>query len=53
MVNMWSNYDESGFINILKKLILYLVILFIFIIVVIMIFSEEVVSVVYVRGEFI
>ncbi|AGX42235.1 murein biosynthesis integral membrane protein MurJ [Clostridium saccharobutylicum] len=52
MANMRSNYDESGFINILKKSILYLAILLIPITAAIMIFSEEVVSVVYARGEF-
>lgn len=52
MANMRSNYDKNGFIDILKKSILYLAILLIPITVAIMIFSEEVVSVVYARGEF-
>lgn len=52
MANMRNNGDKNGFVEILKKSILYLAILLIPITVGIIAFGKEIVSVVYARGKF-
>jgi len=52
MANMRHSGDNNGFINILKKAILYLAILLIPITVGIIIFGNDIVKVVYARGKF-
>lgn len=52
MANMLHSGDKNGFINILKKSILYLAILLIPITVGVIIFGNDIVKVVYARGEF-
>lgn len=52
MANMRNNDDRSGFIETLRKSIIYLAILLIPITVGIMIFDREIVEIVYARGEF-
>lgn len=52
MANMRNNDDRSGFIDTLRKSIIYLAILLIPITVGIMIFDREIVEIVYARGEF-
>jgi len=52
MANMRHSGDENGFINILKKAILYLAILLIPITVGVIIFGNDIVKVVYARGKF-
>lgn len=52
MANLINSNDRSGFINILKKSVIYLAILLIPITVGVMIFSKTIVSLVYERGLF-
>lgn len=52
MANMRNNDDTNGFIEILRKSIIYLAILLIPITVGLMIFDKEIVKIVYARGEF-
>ncbi|MVX65951.1 murein biosynthesis integral membrane protein MurJ [Clostridium chromiireducens] len=52
MANMRSNQDIHGFLEILKKSILYLAILLIPITFGVIIFSEDIVKIVYARGAF-
>lgn len=52
MANMRNNDDTNGFIEILRKSIVYLAILLIPITVGIIIFDREIVEIVYARGEF-
>ena len=52
MANMRHSGDKNGFINILKKSILYLAILLIPITVGVIIFGNDIVKVVYARGKF-
>ena len=52
MANMRHSDDNNGFINILKKSILYLAILLIPITVGVIIFGNDIVKVVYARGKF-
>lgn len=52
MANMRNNGDEKGFINTLKKSIIYLAILLIPITVGVLIFGREIVQIVYGRGQF-
>jgi putative peptidoglycan lipid II flippase len=52
MANMRSKGDTVGFLNTLKKSILYLAILLIPITVGVIIFSKDIITVVYARGEF-
>ena len=52
MANMRSNEDIHGFLEILKKSILYLAILLIPITFGVIIFSEDIVKIVYARGAF-
>jgi len=52
MANMRSNGDKSGFINVLKKSILYLALLLIPTTIGIIIFNKDIVRVVYERGAF-
>lgn len=52
MANMKSNEDKSGFINMLKKSILYLALLLIPITIGVIIFNKDIVRVVYERGAF-
>lgn len=52
MANMRNNDDTNGFIEILRKSIVYLAILLIPITVGIIIFDREIVQIVYARGEF-
>jgi len=52
MANMLHSDDKSGFINILKKSILYLAIVLIPITIGVIIFDKDIVKVVYARGKF-
>lgn len=52
MANMRHSGDNDGFINILKKAILYLAILLIPITIGVMIFGKDIVKIVYERGKF-
>lgn len=52
MANMRSSGDKEGFVDILKKSILYLAILLIPITIGMIIFSKDIVSIVYGRGKF-
>ncbi|MBC2457713.1 murein biosynthesis integral membrane protein MurJ [Clostridium beijerinckii] len=52
MANMRNRGDVSGFLEILKKSIIYLSILLIPISVGVMIFSRDIITIVYARGEF-
>jgi len=52
MANMRHSDDNNGFINILKKAILYLAILLIPITIGVMIFGKDIVKIVYERGKF-
>ncbi len=52
MANMINSDDKDGFINILKKSILYLAILLIPITIGVIIFNKEIVKIVYERGQF-
>lgn len=52
MANMRSTGDENGFINILKKSILYLAILLIPITIGVIIFGNDIVTIIYGRGKF-
>jgi putative peptidoglycan lipid II flippase len=52
MANMRSNNDKDGFVEILKKSIIYLAILLIPITVGIVVFDRDIVKIVYERGEF-
>jgi len=52
MANMRSNEDKIGFLNMLKKSILYLALLLIPITVGVIIFNKDIVKIVYERGAF-
>jgi len=52
MANMRHSGDNNGFINILKKAILYLAILLIPITIGVMIFGKDIVKIIYERGKF-
>ena len=52
MANMRNSGDRIGFINTLKKSILYLAILLIPITIGLLVFSKEIVTIVYARGKF-
>ena len=52
MANMRSNNDKDGFVEILKKSIIYLAILLIPITAGIVVFDKDIVKIVYERGEF-
>lgn len=52
MVNMQSNEDKAGFVDMLKKSILYLAILLIPITIGIIIYNKEIISLAYERGAF-
>ena len=52
MANMRSNEDKIGFLNILKKSILYLALLLIPITIGVIIFNKDIIRIVYERGAF-